>query len=228
MKVLFSLDKGWRVMSKVLDPKLNQATLEKHVSRATLANAMLVRRDIRGYIRQGITPENAALTALVKGGKKPLVGTPGADLFNSIAYSIESWRVAEVGVSRKENGVNVGAIVNNGVTIKVTEKMRRMFWMLWLATQGRIHHTALTGRAKELWDLAGKRVKVGQQGKKGNAKKGIGFKPLKKDTVAIVIPPRPFIKPVIESEMTRKILRDNWNNAVKAAMAEQASKGESL
>lgn len=217
-KASITLGKGWRVFQKALDPKIQQPILEKHVGRATRANAIVARKRVRQHIRKGAPTREgfvgvAPLTALIKGGDKPIVGTPGADLFNSIAYEVQDWKIAIVGVARTEGGHNIGKIVHDGLVLKVTPKMRGLFWLLWLVSQGRVDAGRLRGRAFELYHLT---------------KGAKGIKPISKAKTAIVIPSRPFIKDVVEDEETKKILRENWRNAVKATLAEQAKKGEAI
>jgi hypothetical protein len=213
---VFTPGKGWRVFAKAINPKLNQAMLQKHVGRATEANGALVRRRVRANIRGGVgMAENAPLTALLKGGKRPIIGTPGLDMFNAITYELQDWRVVAVGVKRTagDGEVNVAEIVHDGKTIQVTPKMRALFWILWLASKGRIEYSELTGRAKEIFDQT-------------NGAKGI--KPIGKGTKEIVIQPRPFLKATIEEDETQKAVRTNWHNAVKATIAEMTKAGEAL
>lgn len=206
------LGKGWKVFQQALDPSFNKPILRKHVGRATEANGKVMVRRIREYISAGIEPKNAPLTAAIKGGDKPIVGTPGADLFGSITSEKESWRVALVGVARAayEEKANVARIVHDGMAIKVTAKMRGLFWVLWLASKGKIPPGNLRGRAKEIYDQT--------QGAKG-------IKPLSAATKVIVIPPRPYIRVPAEDQTNWVPLRENWKNAVQATFAEMAKKG---
>lgn len=207
---VFTVGKGWRILAKALDPKVNQAVLQKYVGRATEANAIMVRQAVRENIRHGVgLQENAPLTALIKGGKRPIVGTPGLDLFNAITYAVQDWRVALVGVKRYAGETtNVAEIVHEGKTINVTKKMRGLFWVLWLASKGRIEFSDLEGRAKEIFE---------------ETKGAKGIKPLSKGTKKIVIPSRPFLKNTIEDDEVRARAKEKWLNAVKAAYAEMAT-----
>lgn len=215
MATLF-LDKSWKQFKKAIDPKYAGPVLKKHVGRATSANGAAVRRRIRQHIKAGAPTReghvgNAPLTALIKGGDKPIVGTKGADLFNSITYKAYNWRTVYVGAHRMGDGVNIAEIVHNGRIIKVTQAMRGMFWLLWLAAKGRVNPGQLAGRAMYLWLQAGPRAK--------------DFKPISKGKTHIVIPSRPFIKDVLEQDETRMILDTNWTNAMAATLKELAAKG---
>lgn len=206
---VFTPGKGWRILAKALDPKLSQPVLQKYVGRATEANAAMVRGAVRQNIRHGVgLQENAPLTALIKGGKRPIVGTPGLDMFNAIIYEVQDWRVALVGVKRfAGETVNVAEIVHEGKTINVTKKMRGLFWVLWLASKGRIKPGELTGRAKEIFE---------------ETKGAKGIKPIGETKKKIVIPSRPFLKITIEDDEVRKKAKAHWLNAVQATYAELA------
>ena len=188
---------------------------EKHVGKATERNAVALRSLIRERIRSGGYKPNAPLTALIKGGSKALVGTRGADLWNSVAYDLVSWAKAVVGVKRTEswNGreYNIAEIVHDGITIKVTESMRALFHILWLAGLGEIPASKLTKRAKEIYD---------------ETKGAKGILPIGKNKTGIRIPPRPYLKDAFESPDAKALFQANWGNAVKAALKEMALKGK--
>ena len=48
--------KGWKQFKKAIDPNLVGPILEKHVGRATRANAIAVRRRVRVRIKEGMEP----------------------------------------------------------------------------------------------------------------------------------------------------------------------------
>lgn len=206
--------KGFKEYGAAINVRFHKATLEKYVGRATRANAIAVRRRIRQRIKDGVEPPNAPLTMLFKGGtSQPLKGTKGADLFNSVAYEVASWSTAYVGVNRYNNeGYNIGKIVHEGVTIKVTQPMRNLFYLLWLVSVGSVEASALTGRAKEIYD----------------ATKGAHILPIAPKTLFIRIPPRPFLKDTIEDSSTRAVVKENWRKAVEATLREQAQKGRRI
>jgi len=203
--------KGWKGFSKAIDPKHAGPILKKHVGRATARNGHAVRKLVRQYIKAGVPPENKPLTALFKkGSTHPITGTPGADLFNSIASVVHDWRTAYVGATRAEGDANIAEIVHEGRVIKVTDKMRGMFWLLWLVSRGRVSPEKLTGRAAEIYQQT--------DGAKG-------IKPIAKATQAIVIPRRPYLQDVIEDPTTHQVLDTNWTRAVAATLKEMAEKG---
>jgi len=216
MSFVVKLDKGWLKLSKALDPKVNQKLLELHVGRATAANGLLVRKKVREYIKEGVPTKDgfvgvAELTEYIKHDKKPIVGTPGADLFNSISSNVVSWSTVEVGVKRTEKTANVAEVVHEGRVITVTPKMETMFFYLWLADLGRLDPSKLTGRAKEIWEWR-------RRGKKKST--GYRFRKLTQGTLAI--PPRPYIRNVIESGGVKSAVYDQWAQAVKRVLHDMA------
>jgi len=175
----------------------------------------VARKHVRKEIREGLLPDNAELTARTKSkGRrkttKPLVGTPGADLFNAIAWSLEDWNLGFVGVKRASEHYNVARNLHEGATIRVTEKTRHMFRLLWWASKSRTARPHLEGRALELWE-AGGRWKT-------------KWRPLKASTVAIIIPKRPYIAhPFMDPDLKNKV-RENWSRSVQNAITELAKK----
>lgn len=213
-----TLGKGWKGFRKLVGsggrlPTLFGPVLEKNVGRATRANAVAARKQIRQEIKAGVPPPNAELTARLKSkGKrrttKPIVGTPGADLFNAVTWDVESWDRATVGVKRTSEAYNVGKIVHEGATIRVTEKMRYMFQMLAWAARSQKRRPHLEGRALELWEAGGR----------WNTK----WRPLRPETKVIVIPKRPFVRYAMQDPQLKNVMETNWTNAVRATLKYQA------
>lgn len=247
--------KGWKAFEKAIEPKFFGPIMEKHVRIATKQNGIYVRNRIRTNIRSGIDPRNADLTRYIKGGDRPIVGTKGTDLFNSISSSLLAWHSIEVGVFRSNELSNIAQIVHEGISIPVSPRMRQMFWLLWLTEKGKFDPGNLYGRAKELWDEAGlstgaapKKGKTKKSGsekktslkKKGKSGTGSGgrkqdppkpvttFKPIGLSTTAIVIPARPFIRVVITDAAVMRWIRANWTKALQNAMDEQVRKGKGI
>jgi len=178
-------------------PGLFDQLMRTHVSRATQQNAAFAVAAIRKKIQNGKDFErNADLTIALKGEDKPLVGRGTAELFKSITLKKIDPYEAFVGVLRTDDGFNVAATVHDGVAIKVTEKMRGMFFYLWLASEGRISPDKLTGRAAELFAI--------QQ---------VWF-PLSKETTTIVIPSRPFVDVALADPALRRRMEDNWKRSM--------------
>jgi hypothetical protein len=202
--------KSWKSFERAIDSKYLGPVLRKNVGKATAKNALLLQRGVRQEIRKGVPPTNAPLTASLKGGNKPIVGTPGADLFNSITHDIESWDRAVVGVIRMSGAYNIAKIVHDGATIKVTERMRNLFRVLANASKSKYVRPHLEGRALELWEL-GKRWKT-------------KWKPLKPSTTAIVIPPRPYLRYAVQDLATRRKAKENWQDAIERTWRKVAKK----
>lgn len=216
MKSSFELSKTWDALGRVLDPALHRAALERHIGTATKINAMVMRKRVREYIKYGVATADgqggvAPLTAMIKGGKKPIVGTPGADLFNSITHQAVDWKTALVGAMRTSGTANVAKIVHEGAAVRVTEKMRHMFWLLWMVDRGKIPSEQLQGRAREIYEMAG-----------AKRSKNRFFLPIKPDTKVIVIPSRPYLRVVFESQDAHDEVMKNWSDAFQQMITELA------
>lgn len=212
MSAYLQLGKGWRGFGSAISVRFHKATLEKHVGRATRANAIAVRRRVREKIKEGGFEENAPLTMLFKGGSsQPLKGTRGGNLFNAVVYEVKNWTTAIVSANRYNNdGFNIALIVHEGTIIFVTDAMRNMFYLLWLVKIGSVEASVLKGRAKEIYD----------------ATKGAqGIVPIAKGTNYIRIPPRPYFVETIQAFETRRVVKTNWQNAVAATIKDQAKRG---
>lgn len=208
--VSIQLDGNWRVLIDGLSPKTLMRGMQKHIKRGTTKNAIAIRRQIRQEIKKGVPPRNAPLTKAIKGGTKPIVGTAGADMFNAITYSVPAWDTAFIGLLRTNKNYNVGKVVHNGAVIKVTKKMRVMFWYLWKTSIGSFAPSLLEGRAKIIW----------------NESKTKKFYPLEDSTKAIVIPKRPFIRYAMKDPSLLRVVRTHWLNAIGNGFKELAERGK--
>lgn len=196
--------KSMKNFEKALSQGRIEKLLKKNIGHATKKNALVLQKGVRKEIKRGVPPTNAALTAKLKGGKKPIVGTSGADLFNSITHSVKDWNEAIVGVLRMSGVTNVALVVHEGATIKVTQKMRNLFQILANVTNGITPESKLTGRALELWEM-------------GNGKK-TKWKPLKKSTIAIRIPSRPYMRYAVKDQKTQVTVVLKWEQAIKKTL----------
>lgn len=197
-QISFSLQlKGFRRFAKIMRPGLYSTLQRQHVGRATQQNAAYVAAAMRKTIQRGENLDsNAALTEAIKGTNKPLVGLTST-LFQAITHKRVSDFEAFAGLLRTDDNFNVGVIVHDGTAIPVTDKMRGMFFYLWLASEGQIDSESLTGRAAELFE-----------------KKQTGWAPLADDTEAIIIPERPFVDITLRDGALTKRARDNWERAM--------------
>lgn len=211
----FTLDAGWARYKRAVNIARFTPKMKQEIEKASLRNGKLAERQIRREIRGGVPPASQALTVTLKGGGRPLVGTKGADLWNSVTSNLESWSVVWAGVKRMANrggrNWNVAEIVHEGGVAKVTPAMRTMFLLLSWASQrwrgakpGPIPH--LEGRAKVLWEMS--RTKR--------------FFPLKPGTKRIVIPPRPFIRYAFQERSLKSAVESNWKKAVDRAIRKNA------
>jgi hypothetical protein len=199
------LSKDWKRLEKAMDK--NGPTIRKHIRRATAFIGKKGEAIIRDEIANGSYEPNRPLTVALKGGKnEPLKGDrPGAPLFKSITSKIINDFTVFIGILQTSKKYNIALTIHEGVAVKVTEKMRGLFYILWLKEQR--PSIELTGRAKELWD-----------------KMPGGWLPLKASTTAIDIPSRPFIKNAWNKGGLQKLAVKFWDSALKAAFKEMGQK----
>ena len=115
----------WKKWLRLLQGSRFKADLVKELTRAMTACTVLVRKEIVDRIDQGVYAPNAPLTTLMKGSGLPLVDK--GDLRRSIQGKVIKYNEGFVGVFRTGKAANIGAILHEGATIKVTSKMRGWF-----------------------------------------------------------------------------------------------------
>lgn len=204
----FRKDAGWTIFANAVDPRVFEAKLKHHMSRATALNGKVAVAAVRKVIRNGAFAANAPLTVHIKGSSKPLVDN-GTGLFQAITDEVQDHQTVFIGVNRNSDMYNIAMALHEGVTLRVTPAMRGMFFMLWQASTGAIPSSSLTGRAAELWE-----------------RRPGGWKPLKESTSVIVIPGRPFLEQAFQDPTLRNTLRNNWTQAVQATLRELATRGK--
>jgi len=184
---------AWSKWLASLDPAKFKQRLEVNVRKATLLNALLVKREIRKRIKGNEFAPNSPLTLAIKApGTKPLVHE--SDLFQSITHELLDSFNAYVGVNRKAKGkdgadlVNIGIVLHEGATLVVTPAMR----------------AAVFAKARRNAKGAKYLDEISQSGQPA--------------AQVWRIPPRPFIRVVMEDEaLVRKIVA-NWDKAVEDAL----------
>lgn len=123
---------GFNELKRILDPKEFKNRLKKHVKDATLKNAQIGASKIVKSIHEGKFEPNSEITPILKGSSRALVDT--GTLASSIIGEAPSWNTGMIIANRNsdEQGkkVNLAAILYYGVKIKVTNKMRRLFFWL--------------------------------------------------------------------------------------------------
>ena len=162
-----------RWVKAAANPAAFEMALRTNMRKATELNGKIAEKAQRQAIQKGGLKANAPLTVMIKGSSKPLVHK--GDLFQSITSQVVDDFTVFTGVLRNTGEYNIAEIVHEGVTIRVTPKMRGMFHYLALVSSGQMHPAQLEGRAAELW-----------------AARPGGWKPLMESTTAIVIPGRPW------------------------------------
>lgn len=187
---------NWKKFQEALSSAA-YARESRRVMRSAIGQAAhYVQKEMRQRISPGRRYEkNAALTLAIKGGKTaPLVDT-ARGIWQAIAIDIQDWNKAFVGVKFTSGAHNLAKTLHDGAAIKVTAKMRAMFYYLYLRSQGR--QVSLTGRAAELWER--------YQGP---------WSPIGDTTDAIRIPPRPFAREPMEDPAISRAVRDMWQQAM--------------
>jgi len=199
------LSKDWGKLEKALVK--SGPTVRKHLRRATEFIGKKGEALIREEIANGSYEPNRPLTVALKGNKnEPLKGDrPGAPLFKAITSSVINDYTVFIGVLQTDGAYNIALTIHEGVSIKVTDAMRGLFFVLWL--KGQNPSVELTGRAKELWE-----------------KMPGGWFPLKDSTNVIVIPSRPFIKNAWNSGKLQAVASKFWDGAMAAALKEMGQK----
>lgn len=208
-------DSGWLKYKRAISPTFLQSVfLKRRVSIASGRNGKEGEKQVRVEIKK-IGPTNAELTTDLKGGNKPIVGTKGADLWNSVTSIVPEWNSTIVGTKRTVNRggreYNIAKTVHDGKRIRVTKKMRNMFSLLAHATKQKKAGKAipqLKGRALELWNMSSSKV----------------FYPLKSSTKVVIIPPRKFIRNAFKDQGFIRIVKNNWASAVNLAFKDTARK----
>jgi len=196
--------RGLKRWVKALDARGFDAASRRHMRRATELNGKVAEKIQRQTIQSGKSlQKNAALTQAIKGADKPAVDT--GLLFQSITSKVIDDFTVVVGVLRTSEAYNIAVIVHEGAKVKVTPKMRGMFYALWKASKGELDPGKLTGRAKELF-----------------ARQPDGWLPLDADTEVIIIPGRPWAEIAFRNTQMIKQTRDNWKLALEAAFRERS------
>ena len=117
--------KGFERLKRVLDPKRVSRDLPKHVKEANQILGIWLVDQIRRGIRERQFDSNAPLTKILKNSDLPLVDH--GDLLGSTAYEHRGPFILDVGVLKRESEANVAAILHEGATISVTDRMRKFF-----------------------------------------------------------------------------------------------------
>lgn len=197
---------NWEQFSKITSPRRFSSTLKDTVGKATKANAELVAEEAQKNIKSRKYSANAGLTILLKGGKQPLVESGALhEALGSISLRLNSWKTAYIGIKRKgDDKVDVASVVHNGAIIKVTDKMRDMFALLYRVGRGQEDRNKLKGRAAEIAKKLGSRLKE--------------LRPIKNSTTSIVIPSRPFLSDVFKNKTVMAKIRNNWASAVETSI----------
>lgn len=122
---------------------LNAPSFDKRIKRNTrIAHqrvALEYRKDVRASIRGKKYAPNKAMTIAIKGSSTPLVDN--ADMINAITFKVDGDEKVEIGIKRSATSgdgkklYNVAEILHGGATIRVTDRMRNFFKVMWAQGQ---------------------------------------------------------------------------------------------
>lgn len=210
MTFSFTMDRGWIEFDRAVDPaKLNKRMILR-IGRATLSNALYMRKQVRRGISDEDYEGNAELTMSIKGEDKPLAGVNrgGGGLFGSISHEQIDAFTAFIGIKRgikTKSGAemaDLAELLHEGFDIDVTDEMRGLFQAVAQAQAGEIKPGDLRGRAAFIYRKA----------------KGRPIYPLEETTSFLFVPPRPFIeRPFSNPAILAKIM-DTWRRAAQEAL----------
>lgn len=203
----------WAKMHAILDPARFKSDLNQNMMRATIEVGLWVSAEIRRRIRARRYTSNNPFTVLLKRSSTPLVDD--GDLFGAITHKPVDETSVFVGIFRNitddtgRNLANLAELLHEGGAVPVTEAMRNMFRVLAAVGRGELKRTQLRGRAAELAQELGQRLKQ--------------LKPLKDSTTIIRVPPRPFLKAVFTDPKVLARIKKTWERAYSTTFKEAAA-----
>lgn len=205
--VMKLINKGFKEFGRMLDPRRFTAALKQEVMKATVENAKFLEQEVKAAIDGArIGPNNKPLTVMIKKRDHPLLDS--GRMREAVEAVIVDWKTASVGIPSSSPSYKVAKWVSEGRSVPVTDRMRQMFKMLWLVSEGRLEPSRLQGRAAELWSRS-----TGP------------WYPLSDNTRIIRIPPRPFIelttkRPDVKAKIRKTYataLANTWRVHVRSA-----------
>jgi hypothetical protein len=131
----------WKALQAGLNPGRFKQLMEKNVGLATRQNALVVQKEIQGTIKGGVNPGITELSELHHKGSGQVSDKPLVDegsLWMSVNTKVISWREAFAGIIKGQDQYDIGVVLHEGVSIRVTERMRAYFRYLAQETGGAI------------------------------------------------------------------------------------------
>jgi hypothetical protein len=198
----------WNRVDVMMDPRKWERVLDAEMTRSTCINCMYLVREVRQRIRSRRYKVDAPLTAILKGSRNPTPLVDRGDLFKAITWKKITKGTYLAGIlrtSRTPRGESTATLaehLHEGITIRVTDSMRNLFWHLHQYSIG-YSGMQLTGRALEL----STRIKRGQ------IVPEIGPR-----VTQIYIPPRPFLAEPFDDPGVRRKLIENWRQGLERAL----------
>lgn len=208
-KIESKLDlRGFKAFRAALGSSRVNRVIQKNMRRRTQEIGLRAQKAVRYDIRSGeILPPLAGLTLSIKSPKtKPLVDR--GDLWQAVTSKVIDWSTVFVGVLQSNGVYNIAKALHDGVSITVTQRMRNLFFLLWLTSFGKRDPALLADRAAEIWARVSRTKQL--------------ILPIADTTSTIVIPSRPFIRRTFEQEGMAVMARQLWEQGLQDAMNELA------
>jgi len=186
----------------MLDRRRFKKILKPQISKGLRESAQILENEYKQAIDKGNFARNKPLTIAVKGRDHPLLDT--GKMRNAITSRQPQWNMAWVGIPKSDPAFKVARIVSEGAQIEITDRMRAMFRVLWIASmaaRGEVPSSSvpLRGRAAELFS------------------RFQDWGPLPPRRRTIRIPPRPFIQRTFKKKAIRRKLNRRMEKAVVEA-----------
>jgi hypothetical protein len=212
--------KGWDQFAAATDPKRFRQALAKEMFKATTKSCNEIRDEIAKSImgKGKVYEKNSGLTILFKRTSTPLIGgnfgigpemgggtDPGATMYKSLGIDAKTYE-GFIGVVRNRGGFNVAYIVHEGATLRITEKRRK-----WLAAA----IASAMGKQGKDFSRKGQAFTVDMNGKEKRIPSAKGSNNVGS---AIIIPPRPFIRHVMQDPALQRRVIDRWGMAAAKAL----------
>lgn len=129
----------WKKFESRLDARARARVLRAS-DMGTRRAALYLTGQVRKEIQSGSFKPDSPMTIALKGSTKPLIDK--GRLYQSITNQRVRRAVYFIGINMQNQAYNIGKVLHDGVTIKVTARMRRMFTLLWYVTKRAVERTA--------------------------------------------------------------------------------------
>ena len=220
----------WERFIYQLEPTRFTRALHKEVARANARIGSEFQRRARKAIQGAGYAGNSPMTVAMKGSSKPLVDD--GDLMGALTWAQDRVdpMVVWLGLKRYAKEANIGRILHDGATVKVTPGMRRLlFARLTKLAKGKGRKARKAREFLAQWQDPSKPKGTGRLKGGGKAKqRRFVFAKLREEGKlarvgppakdVYVIPPRPFIEAVVRTDDFRRFALKEWSEAFERAL----------